>query len=391
MKSPKPITTQLIKRLKACPPDSTTTVWDERVQSFLLRVTPAGRITFGINFYDRFGKERRFSFARAAGSNGKLPVMSVSDARARAKALLRNTNKGLTPIGEILNDPLDHTTISLAAFYEEYSELHLTTCSQAHVDNWNSFKRKHLSKTEFWHKRLGQVTRLDLQEFHKSVTRLSKPVAANRMICLLRALFNKAIDWDLIQDNPATRIDLNKEKARERFLTPNERQQLFYYLENHRNRRAADLVWLLAKTGQRLGEVRTSMWTDFDLEKGIWVIPDTKNGTNHTLPLSREVVMKLKSIREVGDSEWVFPNNKGTGPVYKPKSFWKVTRGALGLNDVRLHDLRHTYASAALEAGIEIERVSKILNHKSIATTQRYVHLLHEKKREAIDQIDAIL
>ena len=133
------------------------------------------------------------------------------------------------------------------------------------------------------------------------------------------------------------------------------------------------IVPMLILTGARKREVLDAKWTDFDLERRIWRIPTTKAGKARHVPLSDGVMHLLSTMPR--DSQWVFPNPDTSKPYVSIYCAWHTARTKAGLTDVRMHDLRHSFASLLINAGRTLYEVQNILGHTQVKTTQRYAHL----------------
>ena len=243
--------------------------------------------------------------------------------------------------------------------------------------------------------KVANVTWAQVDAMHRKIVRKGAPVMANRVVTLLAAMFKRAIKkgWRS-GDNPATGIQRVREESRERFLTLEEMNRLQAALATSRNRRSAQAVMLLIATGARRGEVLGATWPQFDLGAGVWSKPSshTKQKRTHVVPLN---AMALGVLREMhaewrGDSPHLFPGEPGK-PQHDLKKFWGRVRAKAGIPDVRIHDLRHTFASYAVARGLPLYSVGKLLGHSSAATTQKYAHLDLSTLRDAADTVGAML
>lgn len=243
--------------------------------------------------------------------------------------------------------------------------------------------------------RMNQITCYKVVEFLQSkVSAGYKPGYCNRFLVLLGFCFNLALKWELpgLRQNPVKGIALLKNTHKvERYLQATEMKTLFHALQHSRNPLLKYFVPLALLTGARKRELLDARWCDIDFVNGVWRIPMTKSGKPLSLPLTREahallldLHTRLPDLMGVSDSaeiEWVFPNPKTGRPFVSIFNSWNSARTEAGLPDLRIHDLRHSFASALVNHGVPIYDVQKLLGHQSIKTTERYSHLAPERLR----------
>ena len=226
--------------------------------------------------------------------------------------------------------------------------------------------------------KVADVTWAQVEAMHRKIVRKGSPVMANRVVTLLAAMFKRAIrkGWRKSDDgNPAAGIQRVREESRERFLNLEEMNRLQAALATSRNKRSVQAVMLLIATGARSRRILGATWSQFDLAAGVWSKPSshTKQKRTHVVPLN---AMALAVLREMhaerrGDSPHLFPGEPGK-PQQDLKKFWGRVRAKAGIPDVRLHDLRHTFASYAVARGLPLYSVGKLLGHSNAATTAKY-------------------
>jgi integrase len=200
----------------------------------------------------------------------------------------------------------------------------------------------------------------------------------NRLLILLRYMFNLAIRWHTagVVANPTATQKLKRlSNHRERFLSAEETQQLIAAVNQSPNPQLRFIIPFLLLTGARKREVLDARWRDVDKERSFWRIPITKSGRERHVPLSAAAITLLQRIPRTKKSEWVFVNPKTHTPYVSIFYSWNTARTAARLGDVRLHDLRHSFASFLVNAGCSLYEVQKILGHASVNMTQRYSHL----------------
>ena len=389
---------------KALPPTrGQLFLWDTEIKGFALRLTSGGAKSFVLD-YRVDGRQRRITL-------GNYPDWTVQAARAAAKAMKRDVDQGQDPMGD----------------------RHALREAPTVQDLWERYKTEKLSKkaartqldeTSMWQKiilprlaklRVADVAYADLDELHSDITRIRKtPVRANRTIEVLRGAFNLAIRWHWRQDNPAKGIQRNPEEKRERYLSKTDLVTLVRALNEQKEVASANAIKLLMLTGARRGEVLNATWDMFDLENGIWVKPSahTKQRRIHRVPLSGPAVELLRLIRVESLGQFVF-GGAGGKPLTDIKRTWSSACKAAGLTvqvpkrnrsgkavidksgspvmieqpNVRIHDLRHSFASILVSAGASLPLIGQLLGHTQAQTTHRYAHLFDRPMREAAETV----
>jgi integrase len=353
--------------------------YDTEVKGFGARITAAGAISFILN-YRAGGRERRITI-------GSHPDWSVTAAREKAKELKRRVDDGGDPMGDRHAERGAPTVADLAA---RYLQEHATRKRANSAEGDAILLRQHVV-SKLGPLRVAAVRRSEVEALHREVTKTT-PIRANRMLALLSKMFSLSIAWDMRPDNPCKGIAKNPENRRERFLTPAELGRLMSALAAH-PRQSADAVRLLLLTGARRGEVLGATWDQFDLAAGVWVKPAsaTKQGRLHRIPLSVAAIQLLRDMQSKADGPALFPGRGRDAPQTTLKKFWAAICRDAGIQGVRLHDVRHSYASLLAGAGLSLPTIGALLGHSSPATTQRYAHLLDEPLRVATEKIGAII
>ena len=238
----------------------------------------------------------------------------------------------------------------------------------------------------------GQVTAL----IHGLSAKGQAATTVNRTLAHIRSIFNRAIEWEIdgLEKNPAKGIKpLPDRKRHERYLSPVEAHQLLDAVSQSKNKMLPLIVAFLLLTGCRKREVLDARWEHIDLERGRLTIPLSKNGKPRHVPLSpaaRDVLVKSRMllIERLGSIEagngWVFPNLDTRKPFLKMQSGWMRARRMAGLDGLRVHDLRHSFASALVNRGMTLYDVKEALGHSSMVTTQRYAHLAPQRLMNAV-------
>jgi integrase len=243
--------------------------------------------------------------------------------------------------------------------------------------------------------KLNEITPFAIHEFvSQKLCAGYKPSYCNRFLVLLGFCFNLAMKWEIsgVNKNPVKAIPLLKFNNKiERFLKEDECERLLLAIENSVNPLLRYFVPLALMTGARKRELLDAKWEDFDFERKVWVIPMTKSGRPRHVPLIPEVVFLLHRLREalpklmsqqlLLEIPWVLPNPKTGKPFKTIFNSWNTARHEAGVEDLRIHDLRHSFASALVNNGVPIYDVQKLLGHQDVRTTERYSHLAPERLR----------
>ena len=244
---------------------------------------------------------------------------------------------------------------------------------------------------------MSQITRYMVVEFLQSkVVAGYKPGYCNRFLVLLGYCFNLAEKWGIpdVKQNPVKGVSLLKNPRRsERFLQSSELNRLVSAISESPNPLLQYFVPFALLTGARKREILDARWIDIHFDEQVWRIPMTKSGNPLTVPLTSEAVDLLIALRQqlpyilrdeyLKGNEWIFPNPKTGKPFQSIFNSWHTARKKAGLSDLRIHDLRHSFASALVNHGVPIYDVQKLLGHQSVKTTERYSHLSSDRLRSS--------
>ncbi len=215
--------------------------------------------------------------------------------------------------------------------------------------------------------------------------------AANRLLALVRAMFNVASAIGFEGHNPTAGVKKFKETSRDRYLQPDELPKFFASLDAEPNETLKDFFRVALFTGARRANVQAMKWDQLDLTAGVWRIPDTKSGDPVLVHLSSVVVEVLKGRKENSTSAWVFATHSKTGHLVEPKTAWRRLLHRAGLADLRPHDLRRTLGSFQAAAGASLLTIGKALGHKSQGATAVYARLDLDPVRTAVDAATALI
>ena len=365
-----PKLTKRIVDLATHPGTGQVFIRDEELKGFALRVT-AGSKTFIV--------EKKIDWRAKRMTLGTFPAITVEQARKLAQEQIGLIASGRDPAAERHARRHAPTFAELEGLYLERHAVHKKSASNdvtllnLHLAGWRS-------------RRLSAITRADVSTRHAEMGAAGSTTNANRMVALVRSMFNLAQDWGLHSGpNPAARIKFFKEVKRDRFVTPNELPRLWTALQHEPNPyvRGAFVVGLL--TGARRSEVLTMQWEDLDIPHALWRIPDTKAGRPHTIPLPIPVIKDLLKLPRLNGTTYVFCGRWGKNHLINVSKPWKRIRKEAGLEDVRIHDLRRTLGSWLVAAGASLPLIGKALNHSNQETTAIYARLQLDPVRAALD------
>ncbi len=377
---------------------------DDEVIGFGLQVRQSGRKSFTLDYMFE-GRRRRLFI-------GDFPDWSTTAARDHAKQIKREVDQGMDPLA--IRDER-RSAPTMKHLIERYLEEHVSKQAPDSAADHRSMMNK-LVLPVWSDRKVIDIRRADVDKLladvtkgrgrpHKKKTKQKRlkplqpprptPGRANRLGCAIRKMFNLAIRWEMRTDNPAAGFIRNPENPRERFLDITEIARLSDVLNEHKNQRMADVIRLLMLTGARRGEVLNATWDQFNLDRAVWTKPAhmTKQRRLHRTPISGAAVQLLRTIRAglPEDCPWVFPGYAEGKPLHEIKRFWDDVRERAELDGVRVHDLRHTFASLLVSGGMSLPMIGRLLGHTQVQTTQRYAHLFDDPLRAGLNQIDDLL
>lgn len=244
-------------------------------------------------------------------------------------------------------------------------------------------------KPTFGQSKLNEITRqeiLSLGTFHKN-NGLSA-ASADHVLKLTRRLLNLAVEWDMLEKNPAARIPLfNESNLVENYLNDEQLQRLLKVLQTDDNRPVCLICQFLLSTGCRLNEALTAEWSLIDRENKVWRVSaiNSKSGKSRTVTLTDAAISVLDQIGTEGKHQYVFTNPKTGTHFIDINRTWRRLREEAGLPHLRLHDLRHTFASILVNSGQSLYAVQQCLGHADGRVTQRYAHLSTKTLQDAAD------
>ena len=355
------------------------TVFDKVVPGFGVRKHVSGRRVYILQMRIG-GRQRTVTIANAA-------VISEAVAKDVARRLILRIELGMNPADE---KKRSRNMPSYEQFLEYYWETSSPNWKPSTRKTQSFYRNKHLNKA-FEGQFLDEIEPADAIRWHAQLTRSAGPGAANRASEILRAMFNKAEQWGYLPENsnPFNAVKRNRGRKIERFLSPEEMARLGRALSKARkdHPKFATIIMLLALTGCRRGEIVNLKWSEVHGRR--LKLKDGKTGPR-IVWLGKDAQALITSIpRQKGEGR-VFPMQQKR-PGSAVRAFWEKFRQDIGLDDVRLHDLRHNYASFAARKSETLPMIGKLLGHAAVNSTQRYAHLDDATLLSSVDRIGNVI
>ncbi len=379
---------KLTKKLveSSLPREKDYVVWDDEIKGFGCRILPSGHKTYVFHYTSP--TTRKYSYLKI-GVHGNY---TVDLARDKAK-------KWCAAIAQDV-DPKEHKKAKQVAaqqsvlfedFWKVFTEKYIKETHKPSTMNRDASRIKKYILPFFGKKSMATIEQRDIIAFKDSMG----PIKGNCSKCLrlLSCAFNQAELWDYIprNSNPCKGVPKYPDRKMNRFLSDVELERLNQVLAERTETNTAPYTIaafrLLMYTGCRLGEVLSLKWDDINLKENFIHLKDSKVG-ERGIPLNESAKNVLLGLQTQADNPYVFcGDKKGTHLVTLQKA-WERIRQKAGIPDVRIHDLRHSFASFALKKGVSLYGVSKLLGHKNIATTTRYAHLELEELKKLTNLVD---
>jgi integrase len=306
---------------------------------------------------------------------GSTEDLTLEEAREKSRRLKAEIILGADPRAE---DTARKAVPTFTAYMDEQYFPHVRTRKRTAAKDEEYYRLR--LKDAFGRKRLNQITRREIQLFHSKLHADGlAPATCNHYLKLLKRAFNLAIQWEVIEGpNPAVGIQQYRELNQvENYLDEEQLRALLAVLKSDKNRTVCGIVLFLLSTGARLNEALQARWSLIDVENRVWRIPATnsKSGKMRAVPLN-DAALEVLSRQDTEDEfEHVFINRQTGLPYTTIQKVWERLRKKAGLEHVRIHDLRHSYASMLVNSGRSLYEVQQILGHSNPKVTQRYSHL----------------
>lgn len=406
-------------------PKDRETYYDAKTPSLQIRVTKTGTKSF--SFYKRIkgGEPIRVTL-------GKYPLLSIEKARLEAAKLNLSVESRGNP-AEVRR--AHKTELSFNQLFNQYLHQHSKIKKRTWKEDIQKYK-KYLEKP-LGKLKISSISRKEISDIHNKITFSGTPSTANRVLALISSIFGRAIEWNLVQLNPATGIKRNRETKRERFIQSNELPLFFRALAVEENDTVRDIFLLALLTGARRENVMSMKWKDISFDRSEWFIERTKNEEPQTVTLSPEAIEVLVKRKPQRTQTFVFEGTGKLGHFRNPEKGWlrlKSRAKAIGfaealanqlewaekdlelelqkaiktpeifineyreraetvgispdqfnMDDLRIHDLRRTLGSWQAKSGASLVMIGKSLNHKSVQTTAIYARLDKEPVRASVE------
>jgi integrase len=356
--------------------------FDSVAPGYFLRATPAGAVTHNAQ-------------ARIAGRKPKITVgywskgMKVTEGRELARLAIADLRGGRDPALErrARQHATDAASITIKQFTEEWMATHARPkLKPKTVDDYGRMLTRYILP-RLGNRTVAELSWSDVVKLHTGMK--DKPRSANMTVDLIRIIMAHAVKAGLRKDNPARDVTRYRESPRERFLAPAEFARAVQAIDGAVTDgtigpHAGAGLKLALYTGARRGEIHAACWSQVDWTRRFIRLPDSKGNVPRTLHLSEPALDVLRALPRHG------PHIIGGGRGFLTVA-WMAVRKRCGLDDVRLHDLRHSFASTALAAGTSLPMIGRLLGHKLARTTQRYAHLAADDVAAANDAVGEAL
>jgi integrase len=387
-----PLSDAIVKKLPL-PTKGNKVFWDTVVAGFGIRITAGDARAFVLDYRVRgSGRRRRYTI-------GSFPNWTTGAARIRARELRRRVDAGEDPMADLEEARAAPTMVELC---DRFVAEHLPRRRDGTIKAYTLALNKYIRPYFGAHTKVADVAFADIDALHRKVTTAGGPYAANLTIRILSKMFSLAIKWEMRTDNPVKGVERNLEIKRKRYLSSDgsELARLTKALTKYPDQQVANIIRLLLLTGGRKSEILSMRWSGIDLATGIWtkLAATTKQKGDHVIPLSAPALQLLNDIctQQTVNGQtlgtFVFPSNGVTGHVIAVDKAWKTLCRNAKITGLRIHDLRHSFASQLASGGASLSLIGSLLGHTQASTTARYMHLYQDPQRAAVEQVgDAVV
>lgn len=361
-------------------PDKRFSVWDSEVTGLNVVVTPAGTKTFYLYYRNQSGRGNNLKL-------GRFPILTIQQARKLAMNALYEIARGEDPCRD---RKATRKALSVSQACEKFLKEHAQPKLKPRtIAEYDRIIEKRI-KPRFGSLKVGEVTRADVLRWHSEMAK--HPREANHALAALSKIMTTAWHtWEARSDNPCSGVKRFPENKRDRFLSPKEFARLGAALTEAEvgettSTYAIAAIRLLCFTGCRLSEVLTLQWSHVDFDHQCLRLPDSKTGAK-VVHIGAPAIEVLSTVTPIAEIDWVFPGRNLNEPIKDLHSTWGRIRKKARLDDVRLHDLRHSFASVGAAGGMGLPIIGKVLGHADLATTARYAHLADDPIKKAVQSI----
>lgn len=372
-----PLSAHFVSAATSKPQAKKVDYYDTVITGFILEVRPTGGATYHLRYRDPHGRQRQFKI-------GDAKSLTFDKAKQAAKVL-----RSKVVLGESPNEDRNakRAIPTLAEFIRDKYLPHIETYRRNYASDVSQLNLHILPRFGAMH--LDQITQVAVDDVLQEMRSSGYAMAtANKTVIMMRIIFNyaKRLQTPGSEVNPAAGLKLFvPDNARERYLSKEETQRLRDALDQSENPQLKFIVPLLLLTGARKREILDAKWEHVSLERRTLRVPLSKSGKPRLIHLSETVMSILRQVPRFEGCPYVVPNPKTKVPFVSIFLSWNNARKRAGLAEVRMHDLRHSFASNLVNAGQSLYVVSKALGHSQIKTTSRYSHLSQETLLAAAD------
>lgn len=384
-------------------------VFDSELVGFGVRVMPSGTKQFFVQYRPPDSRPRD----RRRVTIGRYGQVTIDQARTEAKRMLALVTQGRDPAAERVERRAAPTVGELGPAFVDL--VHAKRKATTATEYERQMKRHILPALE--QKRMADVTRADVGALHLALR--DRPYLANRVLALMGVFFEwaESQDYRPAYSNPARHVEPFPERKRDRYLSPAEFGRIGEALTRaervglppapRKRRKPADgktakhrpknadtpipanpfaiaAIRFLLLSGWREAEARTLRWAELDVARGLALLSDTKTGRS-ARSLGAPALALVAKLPRLQGSPYVFPGSDANKPIVNLSRLWDAVRHAADITDVRIHDLRHAFASVAVSGGLSLPIIGSLLGHRNTSTTQRYAHLAADPQRLAAD------
>jgi len=387
------------------PSDKDYLIWDTQITGFFLKVTKTGNKVFGLYYRTKTGKQRRPKI-------GTYPELKTAAAREIAQQWIHEVAIGGDPAGSIATTK-NQKLPKVRDLAERHMKEHVAVKKKKGESQANDERLLRLHVLP----EIGDLNVIDVG--HDHIFRMHRKlqekyvVNGNRALALCSKMFNNAELWKMRPDgsNPCRFVELDEEEDRERYLEDWEWSALANALNEYEKLQLGNiaicwLIRLIIFTGCRRGEIMNAELSAIDLQREVLVLSDHKTATmgRRRKKRRKEITLNSNAMEVISDrlrhsnskdNPWLIPGKPGTDEngeiihrhMINPKKAWEKIKDLAGIKDLRIHDLRHAFATVGIDDDIDMTLIQKLLGHSKIETTMRYAHRRHSVQRKTQDRI----